>query len=513
MRTLKGLLPLLCGAVVAAVLIGATQPPERAEAHPLGNFSVNRLVIVDLDGQGLITLRYVVDMAEIPTFQKLNEIDINGDGFVSATEETAYLGAAAEELIDGLVLEIDGLRLALTAEATEMELLEGQGGLQTLRTVIDARGALPDGWQAGVAATLRDENYGGEPGWRQVVVRPGAEVGLTGGDAVTVDVTAELTAYPENLLKSPPRTSEANFAFSAGSMTAAPAAISQEAPTVSRDAAGKTLGRFASIVSRENVTPGLVLLGLLLAAGWGAMHALGPGHGKTVVAAYLVGEHGRPRHAVYLGLIVTATHTLSVFVLGAIAIFAANVLSADDVYYWLSLASGVLVALLGGCLLVTRLRRLRARRHEAVAQQPDDHEHDHHSHGNHGHDHAHDILHGDDHGHAHVPPAPGWRGLVALGVSGGLVPCPTALVVMLGAIAIDRTIYGMVLVTAFSVGLAGVLTAIGLLMVYGQHMLAGSRARSLLDTKLARGMMTVSPVLSAVAILGLGLVLASRATL
>jgi ABC-type nickel/cobalt efflux system permease component RcnA len=197
-----------------------------------------------------------------------------------------------------------------------------------------------------------------------------------------------------------------------------------------------------------------------------------------------------------------------VFALGAIAIFAASVLSADDVYYWLSVASGALVAVLGGFLLVTRLRRIYVSRRHAAAHH-DDHGHDHHDHE---HVHSHDD-HGHDHGHSHAPVRPGWRGLVALGVSGGLVPCPTALVVMLGAIAIGRTVYGLVLVTAFSVGLAGVLTGIGLLMVYGQHLLAGSRARSLLETRLVRGMMVVSPVLSALAILGLGLVLASRATL
>ena len=509
MRALRGLWPAISAALIAVLVVGVAQPPSRAEAHPLGNFSVNRLVIIGLDGQGFVTIRYIVDAAEIPTFQNLSKIDVNDDGAVSVAEEAAYFETTAEGAIDGLALEIDGRRVPLTLGATDLELLEGQGGLQTMRTVIDARGDLPDSWEGGAVAAFRDENYGGEPGWRQVVVRPGAAISLFDGEVATTDVTSELTAYPEDLLKSPPASSQANFSFRPGATTPAATAPAPEGPTVSRDAAGKTLGRFASIVSRENVTPGFVLIALLLAAGWGAMHALGPGHGKTVVAAYLVGERGTWRHAVYLGLIVTVTHTISVFALGAIAIFAASVLSADDVYYWLSVASGALVAVLGGFLLVTRLRRIYVSLRVAAAQHHDVHGHDHHDHE---HVHSHDD-HGHEHGHSHAPVRPGWRGLVALGVSGGLVPCPTALVVMLGAIAIGRTVYGLVLVTAFSVGLAGVLTGIGLLMVYGQHLLAGSRARPLLETRLVRGMMVVSPVLSALAILGLGLVLASRATL
>jgi ABC-type nickel/cobalt efflux system permease component RcnA len=378
-----------------------------------------------------------------------------------------------------------------------------------MRTVIDARGELPAGWTEGVTASFRDENYGGEPGWREVVVRPGAGVDLFESAAATQDVTSELTAYPEDLLKSPPGVSAASFSFRPGETTLLPVEPANESKTVARDAAGKTLGRFASIVARENLTPGVAALALLLAAAWGAMHALGPGHGKTVVAAYLIGERGTWRHALYLGLIVTATHTISVFALGAIAIFAADVLSADDVYYWLSVASGALVAVLGGFLLVTRLRRLLSSRPQPV------HHHEHHGNSHpHDHDHHdHEHSHDHEHGHSHVPAGPGWRGIVALGVSGGMVPCPTALVVMLGAIAVERTVYGLVLVTAFSFGLAGVLTGVGLLMVYGRRLIAGSRARPLADTRLARAALSLSPLLSALAILAVGLVLTSRVML
>jgi ABC-type nickel/cobalt efflux system permease component RcnA len=261
------------------------------------------------------------------------------------------------------------------------------------------------------------------------------------------------------------------------------------------------------------------------------------------VAAYLVGERGNGRHALYLGLIVTATHTISVFSLGLIALFAADIFDADDVYYWLSLASGVLVLVLGGSLLLSRGRTLlRGRKHVVHTHSHHEHAHDDHTDAahEHGHSHSHDqaarraILqgrsmvvepphehlhegghrHDHQHGHSHVPTAPGWRGLVALGISGGLVPCPTALVVMLGAIAIDRAIYGLVLVTAFSLGLAGVLMGIGLLLVYGRHFLDRRASRlGFLRSGFAQRFIAVSPVLSALGILALGVMLTSRAML
>ena len=322
-----------------------------------------------------------------------------------------------------------------------------------------------------------------------------------------------MTEYPSDRLNSLPSVSSAVFFFDAGSTLAAPANTNSESSeTISRDAAGKTLGRFASIVSRENLTPGFIALALLLAAGWGAMHALGPGHGKTVVAAYLVGERGTWRHAVYLGLIVTATHTISVFTLGAIAIFASNLLSADDMYNWLSTASGALVAVVGGVLLVTRLRRILASRSERRA-----HEHAHAQHESHSHraeaGHSHEHGDGGEHGHSHVPTAPGWRGLLALGVSGGLVPCPTALVVMLGAIAIDRIVFGLVLASAFSVGLASVLTAVGLVLVFGRRKLAQWRSLPLGNAGFLRAVTTLAPVMSALTIRCLGVVIAGRSTL
>jgi nickel/cobalt exporter len=499
-------------------LLGGLHSPSTALAHPLGNFTINRLTLVDIGVEGKITLRYIVDSAEIPTFQQLRSIDRDGDGSVSETEKHNFLAVQAPKLLGNLRLEIGGRKLKLEQTASDLTLLSGQGGLQTSRVVIDASAALPDGWTQGASASIRDENYPGQAGWRQVVVRPGTGINLSESTAAIEDVTAELTAYPVDLLKSPPAMTAATFAFRPGESVPAGATTTQGA-SIGRDSANKTLGRFASLVSRQRLTPGFVALALLLAAGWGAMHALGPGHGKTVVAAYLVGERGTGRHALFQGLVVTTTHTVSVFALGGIALLASEVLSAKQIYAYLGAASGILVVIVGSALLISRVRNLlRDRRpslHEHHHGEEHHHEHESHDEDHHGHEHGTDH-HGyeHEHGHSHAPTAPGWRGLVALGVSGGLVPCPTALVVMLGAIAVDRTAYGLALVTAFSVGLAGVLMSIGLLLVFSQRLLNGSMSRlPFLNSALFRSARLAAPILSAAAVLIVGLVLTSKAVL
>ncbi len=512
----------LAGLAVAMAVVTFLLPANTSstEAHPLGNFSVNHLSIIQVADTGEVSLHYIVDMAELPTFQARDQIDPNGDGVLSDAEASAYVAETGPRLIRNLALEIDGERVAFDIGASEMALLEGQGGLNTMRLELDLTGTLPDGWQNGASATYTDRNFEGTNGWRQVIVVPGSGIGLLETSAPAEDVTQGLTSYPQDLLKSAPAVTSASFRFQAGeTTTTVTTSTDANGSTVSRDKANKTLGRFASLVETENLTPAFIVLALLLSAAWGAMHALGPGHGKTVVAAYLVGERGTGRHALYLGLIVTATHTISVFALGAVAVFASGLIATDDIYFWLSLGSGMLVAVLGAGLLYGRLMHLiRGRQTIEVHAHPDHdevhhHDHDSHEHSHdhaHGHEHAHDEV--EHHGHSHVPTQPGWRGIVALGIAGGIVPCPTALVVMLGAIALDRAVFGLVLVTAFSVGLAGVLVSIGLLMVYGKRMLSG-RKLPFVSTGLLQRAQLIAPVLSAVAILGVGLVLTGQAVL
>lgn len=184
---------------------------------------------------------------------------------------------------------------------------------------------------------------------------------------------------------------------------------------------------------------------------WGAVHAMSPGHGKTLVGAYLVGSRATPKHAVFLGLTTTLTHTVGVFTLGLLTLFASRYIVAESLYPWLNLISGVIVIIIGVNLLIRRLP----------------HTHHHHEHHHHHHHHSHHHEH--EHHHHHLPPENTpitWHSLIALGVSGGIVPCPSAMVLLLSAIATGHIGFGLILVLSFSLGLAGVLTAIGLLLVY-----------------------------------------------
>ncbi len=243
---------------------------------------------------------------------------------------------------------------------------------------------------------------------------------------------------------------------------------------------------------------GVLLLLLVAAFGWGALHALSPGHGKAMVAAYLVGARGSARHAVALGATVTVTHTIGVFALGLVTLALSQFVVPEDLYPWLNLVSALTVVAVG--LAVVRWR-VSEWRHARAHARREAHDHDHHHHRRHHHPHEHAHGHG---GHEHVPPpGAGLRGLVAVGVSGGIIPCPTALVVLLAAISLHRVGYGLALISAFSLGLAATITAIGLVAVTAKR--AFTRVR--VHGPLVRAL----PAISAIAVLGLGLAMTARA--
>ncbi len=229
---------------------------------------------------------------------------------------------------------------------------------------------------------------------------------------------------------------------------------------------------------------GFVLLSLLVAMFWGAAHAFSPGHGKSIVAAYLVGSRGTARHAVILGLTVTVTHTIGVFALGLVTLSLSAFIVPDHLYPWLNLVSALLIVAVGLSVLRWRLREWRKR----------DAAHDHHQ----GHDHHH------GHSHVHDPDrALSARRLLGIGISGGIVPCPTALVVLLAAISLHRVGYGLILILAFSVGLAAAMTGIGLVAV------TAKRAFERVDFN--GGLIRLLPAISALVVLGFGLAMTVRA--
>ena len=219
------------------------------------------------------------------------------------------------------------------------------------------------------------------------------------------------------------------------------------------------------LLHREEIGWQLTLIGIAVAFGLGAMHAMSPGHGKTIVAAYLVGSRGTFKHALFLGAMVTFTHTASVFLLGFVTLFLSKYVLPEKLFPILGAISGLSIVWVGSMLF---FRRLRARAHAH------DHSHGHHHH--HGHDHGHVHDHGDGHSHSHVPEGEITMGsLIALGASGGLVPCPSALVVLLSAISLGRVGLGILLLVGFSAGLAVVLMGLGVLVLCVGNLLPASR--------------------------------------
>lgn len=246
-----------------------------------------------------------------------------------------------------------------------------------------------------------------------------------------------------------------------------------------------------SLLAHDSLTASWVMAALGGATVLGAAHALSPGHGKTLAAAYLVGDRSTPHHAILLGVTTTLTHTLAVFGLGAIALVATQFGWAEQITPMLGLVSGALVFGLGLYLLYQRLQTL-------------DHAHTHPH--DHSHTHAHDHGHAHDHHHAHSP-----RGVVALGIAGGLVPCPSALVLLLSAIALHQTLFGLALVTAFSLGLSLVLVGLGLGVVYSREWLGHHFGHWFETQPNVRSMLRYLPVVSALVIMVVGAVLTTQA--
>jgi nickel/cobalt transporter (NicO) family protein len=473
--------------LVCFVVMLTLSPSQRAEAHPLGNFTINhysRLEFADEKAH----IDYVLDVAEIPTFQRKRQLDPNGDGKLSDAEARSYLDAELPSLVENLQLRVGEKVVPLRLLDSSATYRPGQGGLPILRIEARLLAELPKNWEDNGAGYYTDRNYKDHLGWREIVVQGGPGVAIKRSTAPSAGVSDELRKYPSDMLSSPLDIREAKFTLVPGEGSVADGTVGQAARSFDTSNYGfKTNGYISrlyawlnSLISFTSPSPIVILISLLAALLWGAVHAFTPGHGKTVVAAYLVGDRGTARHAAFLGLTVTLTHTLGVFALGGVAIYLARYILPEALFPWLSVVSGLLVVVIGLSLLFSRSRGLGAgsgKVHHTQTEHADGaHTHSHvhsvHSHSHSGHEHTHSH---DGHTHSHLPPGADGskvsiRSLVALGVSGGLVPCPAALVLLLSAISLGRLGFGMVLVVAFSVGLAIVLTGIGILMIYAKRL-------------------------------------------
>jgi ABC-type nickel/cobalt efflux system permease component RcnA len=436
-----------------------------ADAHPLGNFSISHYTALEI-GAAEITVRYVIDMAEIPTFQETQDTGlVTEPGHPSVTPWSANKVAV---LARGLRLTIGGRPLTLKAVSQETIFPPGAGGLPTLKLGVIYRAPLPKEADGTLELRYRDENFAERAGWKEIIARPGPGVTLVTSSAPATDRSRELSDYPTDLINSPPQDVEARVTFTRGTSTVAAAAAAPAPPMALRANVQASGGnRFADLVARSEPGLGLLALALATAAVLGGFHALEPGHGKTVVAAYLVGSRGTAWHALILGLVVTISHTAGVYLLGAVTFYASKHVVPEQLYPWLSLFSGLTIAVLGAMLFIRRFGGVEDHHHG-----PGGH---HHHHGPGGHTHSHDGLlahtHGPDEAHGHATQPVSLRALVALGVSGGIIPCPAALVVLLTALSMHRVGFGLVLIVAFSIGLAAVLVAIGILMVYAGRLM------------------------------------------
>jgi nickel/cobalt transporter (NicO) family protein len=422
--------------VLLVGLVAALIVPATASAHPLGNFTINRFSRVDVSGPRLY-VRYVLDLAEIPTFQA---------GRIDAHEY-------ARRLARGAKLTVNASPALLVPVAHALAHPPGAGGLRTTRLEVVLRGPKLDG---PAEIGYRDTNYPGRIGWKEIVV----------GDAPSR--SHELRAYPQDLLSSPLDETSVSARLAPAAGPDVPPALSHGRSLQAPDRVADS--GFAQLIGRDRLGVWVVLASLGLALFWGAAHALSPGHGKSLVTAYLVGRRGTPRHAVLVGLIVTVTHTVGVFGFGLVTLLLSQFVVPDHLYPWLNLASGLLVVGIGASVLRARWRHGRAD-----------------ARGNH-HDPDHDLSS---------------RSLLAVGVSGGLLPCPSALVVLLAAVSLHRLAYGLVLIVAFSIGLAATITGIGVVAVLAKNALA----RLSFEGRVLR----LLPAASAAAILAVGLLMTIHA--
>jgi nickel/cobalt transporter (NicO) family protein len=399
-------------------------------AHPMGNFSVSHYSRIQVAADGA-TIRYVLDLAEIPTFEMLQSWKVD-----SSVAQPALDRKAAEQARDwtrNLRVTVDGRAVRPEVVKAAAVLDKGAGNLPILRVTADLRVPSAPG-----RLVYEDRNFPDRAGWKEIVT--------PGGPA---DRSKELTAYPQDPLAAPPQDLKAVVSWSAPPpavteppATPAPAETAQPGQT----GAGMVVkGDFLSrLLHQGDIGFGATLIGMLVAFGLGAIHAMSPGHGKTIVAAYLVGARGTPKHAALLGAMVTFTHTISVFFLGFVTLFLSRYILPEKIVPVLEAVSGLSIVWIGTSLF---FKRMRAARSKANAR----------------------------HSHSHVPEGDVTLGsLMALGASGGMVPCPSALVLLLSSIALGRVALGLTLLVAFSIGLAVVLMAVGMVVLFAKHLLPDS---------------------------------------
>lgn len=483
---------------VVALALSIVLLPLISLAHPMGNFSINHYSGIRI-ARGFVELQYLIDMAEIPTFQEFQQNNI----IPSANDPRvqSYLSKQAETFRKGLLLTVNGQAVSLETISQEILFSPGAGSLPTMKFGLLYRAQVPETCTASPCELeYSDANFSGRLGWKEVIVAPSQGVTVNYSSAPSHDRSHQLSDYPTDLINSAPQDVTAKTTFwtetsfsrplsskheedrKVAARENSPASSAAQHASKSQAQLAATLpiadpvspvrttppplqlkpnqqftprNRFTELIATQQISLGLALLAAVIAAGLGAAHALEPGHGKTIVAAYLVGSRGTARHALLLGMIVTTSHTAGVYLLGAVTVYAQKYILPERIYPFLAVLSGILIAGMGCYLFLQRFVGAEF---------------------THSHDYELSRFGGVSKNEAH--PRNGKtsaRQLLALGVTGGIVPCPAALVVLLSATALHRTAFGLYLIVAFSIGLAAVLIAMGLGAVYAGNLLARLR--------------------------------------
>lgn len=471
------------------VLIALAAGPA-ALAHPLPNLRYDRAIHVRLSPGG-VTVRYSVEMNDWTMV-------LDGKNLVTVKDTlgltgslgyaTKYAEKKSPHIADGLRATLDGADLPFRVERPAA--VEPQQ--DHLRLTFHLRADWSPGAGAPHTFQFEDQNFEDRAGAVTLTLdRTGHRIDLVEVDEPTdLRGKSRLDLTPEDERRS----RRASAVFSVGQPAIPHPEPTAPEPTPAETPPSPKPTVFESVRDRglhalfdTNIGLGVMLL---LAALFGAAHAFTPGHGKTMVAAYLVGERGTVKHASVLGLVATVAHTGSVIVLAVVIYTAYGNEPPASAQGWLTLIGGLLIAGVGLWLF---LQRVRGRADHVHLFSGHDHQH---------HDHDNGQSHSHDHGHHHHGPPPdvtsnfGWVRVILLGLGGGIIPCWDAVLLFLVALTRGKVGLAIPLLIAFSAGLAAVLIGLGITVVLANR--AGGRRFG--ESRWFRGL----PVVSAVVLMGLG---------
>ncbi len=446
-----------------STVFGAILLASPAEAHPLGNFTRNTYVGFTIS-PGSITADHVLDLAEIPSYQERDSIDTDGNGSVSEEEADEWGKERCEVNATKIQANTDIGPVVWGLKNFSLTFPPGQGGLSLTR--LECLYTASTSGANSFDATVEIESGSG---WRELTA-------VGDGVILTSDVPSEssskrLTQYPSYAAAFDYSTISATWVIGEPAPTASPEATvsSEEAVLESYLPFGldSSAHNFTDLISEKDLTFWFVLLAIFISMFLGGLHALAPGHGKTMMAASLLSTNGRKRDAVILGTSVTVSHTAGVIIF-AVTLSIFSSFAAASAYPWLGFAGGILAIVVGIGLLRQARRNLREK------EVSDAHPHLH-SHSHEGEDSHHDVSPLEPHVHDEeaiygaattTRAVPGYRRLIALGLAGGIVPSPSAIIVLLAGFALGRSWFALLLVLFYGIGMAIALCVTGLLLVH-----------------------------------------------